>query len=308
MVFRIGGLATGMDTDSLVKQMLQAYQNPIDKAKQQKQVVEWKRDDYRAINTKVLAFRDSAFDMKLQGSYTLKKAESDDESVLKATATNQALEGTFTFKVKQLASSATATSETVGKKNNQATMSELGLTEATTLTLSSDKGSVTFNIKPTDKISDVMGNLNNKTRLTGVNASYDANLDRFFFTNPNTGDAAKFELSSTNPDLLSSVFKLSGSAESTVEGTTISGTKAFSSVLLPVISEELTKDKTIDPQYFRITRDGMTYDFTIKADTSIGNLIDQINGSELGQKGVSAYLNADGKLTFANTDEGKPLE
>jgi flagellar hook-associated protein 2 len=308
MVFRIGGLATGMDTDSLVKQMLQAYQTPIDKVKQQKQLIEWKRDDYRAVNTKVLAFRDAAFDMKLKGAYTTKKAESENEQAVKVSATNQAIEGVYTIKVKQLASSATVTSSAIGKKNNQAKMSELGVAEATSITLSGDKGSVTVMIKPTDTISDVMGNINNKTRLTGVNASYDASLDRFYFTNPATGEAAKFELKSTNADLLGNVFKLSGSAVSTVKGETITTTAKFDSVLLPVISAELTKDKTIDTQFFRITRDGKDYDFSIKADTSIGNLIDQINGSDLGKSGVSAYLNGEGKLAFFNADQSKQLE
>ncbi|TMV47177.1 hypothetical protein FE783_23345 [Paenibacillus mesophilus] len=308
MVFRIGGLATGMDTDSLVKQMLQAYQTPIDKVKQQKQLIEWKRDDYRAVNTKVLAFRDAAFDMKLKGAYTTKKAESENEQAVKVSATNQAIEGVYTIKVKELATSATLTSSAIGKKNNQAKMSELGVTDPTSITLSGDKGSVTVMIKPTDTISDVMGNINNKTRLTGVNASYDASLDRFYFTNPATGEAAKFELKSTNADLLGNVFKLSGSAVSTVKGETITTTVKFDSVLLPVISAELTKDKSIDTQFFRITRDGKDYDFSIKADTSIGNLIDQINGSELGKTGVSAYLNGDGKLAFFNADQSKQLE
>jgi flagellar hook-associated protein 2 len=308
MVFRIGGLATGMDTDSLVKQMLQAYQTPIDKVKQQKQLIEWKRDDYRAVNTKVLAFRDAAFDMKLKGAYTTKKAESENEQAVKVSATNQAIEGVYTIKVKELATSATVTSSAIGKKNNQAKMSELGITEATSITLSGDKGSVTVMIKPTDTITDVMGNINNKTRLTGVNASYDASLDRFYFTNPATGEAAKFELKSTNADLLGNVFKLSGSAVSTVKGETITTTAKFDSVLLPVISAELTKDKSIDTQFFRITRDGKDYDFSIKADTSIGNLIDQINGSGLGKSGVSAYLSGDGKLAFFNADQSKQLE
>lgn len=314
MVFRIGGLATGMDTDSLVKQMLQAYQAPIDKVKQDKQVLEWKRDDYRAINTKVLAFRDAAFDMKLQGSYTTKKAESENEQAVKVTATNQAVEGVYTIKVNALATPATLTSGKLSNadrevKDSQAEMSKLGVTEPTTLTISGEKGSITITIKPTDKIADVVGNINNKTRLTGVNASYDSTMDRFFFSNPATGAAAKFELKSTDTDLLTTAFGLDASAVTTVEGgETITTTATFDSVLKPVIPEELTKDKTVSTQFFRITRDDKFYDFSIKADTSIGNLVDLINGSELGKNGVSAYLDGDGKLAFFNTDETKPLE
>jgi flagellar hook-associated protein 2 len=49
------------------------------------------------------------------------------------------------------------------------------------------------------------------------------------------------------------------------------------------------------------------YDFTINKSTTIGSLISNINGSDLGKAGVSAYLDNSGKLSFSNPDDNKAL-
>ncbi|MDO7906570.1 flagellar filament capping protein FliD [Paenibacillus sp. JX-17] len=56
-LLRVGGLASGMDTDSIVKQLMSAQKIPLDKLNQQKQLLEWKRDAYRDINSKLVDFR-----------------------------------------------------------------------------------------------------------------------------------------------------------------------------------------------------------------------------------------------------------
>lgn len=56
---RISGLASGMDIDTLVQQMMKAKRVPLDKLNQQKQVLEWKRDNYRAINSQLVDFRNN---------------------------------------------------------------------------------------------------------------------------------------------------------------------------------------------------------------------------------------------------------
>ena len=60
-----------------------------------------------SINTKLLALRNSAFDLQLQGSFLGKKTTSSDETLLQATANANAVEGRFEIVVKQLASGIT---------------------------------------------------------------------------------------------------------------------------------------------------------------------------------------------------------
>ncbi|MGG0720037.1 flagellar hook-associated protein 2 [Robertmurraya massiliosenegalensis] len=47
---RFSGIASGMDTQSIVDSLMKAQRIPLDKIYQKKQLLEWKRDDYRDMN------------------------------------------------------------------------------------------------------------------------------------------------------------------------------------------------------------------------------------------------------------------
>ncbi|WP_396128376.1 flagellar cap protein FliD N-terminal domain-containing protein [Exiguobacterium mexicanum] len=63
---RFGGLASGIDTDTIIKQLMQAERMPVDKLEQQKQTTEWKRDAYREINRSLMTLRNSAVESHVQ--------------------------------------------------------------------------------------------------------------------------------------------------------------------------------------------------------------------------------------------------
>lgn len=105
---RIGGLASGMDTDTIIKNLMQAQRIPLDKMKQQKQVLEWQRDDYRALNTALLDFRSTLTQMKLTPSYRTRQASSTDESKISVSTTSGASLSSYSISsVKQLATAET---------------------------------------------------------------------------------------------------------------------------------------------------------------------------------------------------------
>ncbi|WP_026023316.1 flagellar cap protein FliD N-terminal domain-containing protein [Lysinibacillus boronitolerans] len=76
MVNRIGGLASGMDIDSLVDKLMKAERAPLYKLQQQKTKFEWQRDAYRSINSKLKTFSDYTFDNMILSSNFLKKTSS----------------------------------------------------------------------------------------------------------------------------------------------------------------------------------------------------------------------------------------
>jgi len=58
MVTRINGFS-GMDIDSLVKSMMAVKRAPLDKTTQDKELLQWKRDSYREVNSKLYDFRNN---------------------------------------------------------------------------------------------------------------------------------------------------------------------------------------------------------------------------------------------------------
>ncbi|MCT4784105.1 MULTISPECIES: flagellar filament capping protein FliD [Exiguobacterium] len=77
---RFGGLASGIDTDTLIKSLMQAERVPVDRLEQKKQVTEWKRDAYREINRSLLALRTSAVDLIFSRNFYAKTASSSDDT------------------------------------------------------------------------------------------------------------------------------------------------------------------------------------------------------------------------------------
>jgi flagellar hook-associated protein 2 len=196
MPIRFGGMATGMDTDTLVKQLMQVHRMPVDRLKQEKQTLEWTRDAYREMNTLMSQLRDSANAIRWEYQLNARKATSDN-SLVSATATSAAVSGTAKIEVMQLAESAKATSSNL--INSTAVMA----TSTTTLTVNG----VDVTIAANSKITDVVNALNNNKTATGVTAQYDSTTQRLYLTHNGTGVKSEINLTvkSGDTNLLSNI-------------------------------------------------------------------------------------------------------
>ncbi|WML46902.1 flagellar filament capping protein FliD [Neobacillus sp. PS3-34] len=105
---RISGIASGMDIDKMVGDLMKAERMPLDKLKQKKQVLEWQRDDYRSMNTLLLNFRTELTGMKMTTRYRARTTASTNEAQVTATASSAASQGSYSVSnVTQLATAAT---------------------------------------------------------------------------------------------------------------------------------------------------------------------------------------------------------
>jgi len=107
---RISGLASGLDVDQIVKDLMKSYQMRIDKVKQNKQIWQWRQEDYRAINTSLLSLRNAVFDLKLQRTFLARKVSSSNENIVTASVSSSAVPASYQVCVKQLATAATNSS------------------------------------------------------------------------------------------------------------------------------------------------------------------------------------------------------
>src|SRR5699024_10801142 len=103
---RIGGLATGMDTEQLVDKLMAAERMPLDRMEQDKTKLTWKRDGFRDINKALLELDNMMLDMKLSKTYNTKTVSSSQENAVTATALTSTSNGTYSIKVEKLATSA----------------------------------------------------------------------------------------------------------------------------------------------------------------------------------------------------------
>ncbi|WP_080873270.1 flagellar filament capping protein FliD [Oceanobacillus timonensis] len=104
---RIGGLASGIDTDSMVKDLMDAERIPLDKLHQDRTKLEWKRDAFRDVNKLLADFdRNKIFDMKMSDTFNSKIISSTQEDAVIATGSAGADSGTYRIEVGELATSA----------------------------------------------------------------------------------------------------------------------------------------------------------------------------------------------------------
>ncbi|ATP39086.1 flagellar hook protein [Solibacillus sp. R5-41] len=189
MVMRIGGLASGMDIDELVKKLMTAERAPLDKLFQKKTTYEWQRDAYRNVNTKTKAFDTYLADNLALKPLNSKTATSSNSNLVSAIATGKA-SGTLTIDgVSQLAEAGRG----VGKQINatgSTKLSDLDIT-GTSIELSSIQkdGSMGKPVKiefdpNTTTVDDFVKKINTST--VGVSAVYEGG--KLSITSKNTGD------------------------------------------------------------------------------------------------------------------------
>ena len=109
------GLASGVDTESMVEQLLSGTQAKIDKQQAIKQQLEWKQEIYRDLITQINAFQTKFFSYSSDSnlmSETFFNAMSavTSSSAFKATATSGAVTGSSTLEVRRLATKASLSS------------------------------------------------------------------------------------------------------------------------------------------------------------------------------------------------------
>ncbi|WP_214715995.1 flagellar filament capping protein FliD [Exiguobacterium sp. s151] len=112
---RFGGLASGIDTDSIIKQLMQAERMPVDKLEQQKQTTEWKRDAYREINRSLMTLRNSAVDLMFSRNFYAKTSSSSDESRVSVVAGPSS--GNTAIRIESVSQLATAATQVVEPKD-----------------------------------------------------------------------------------------------------------------------------------------------------------------------------------------------
>ena len=124
---RITGLTSGIDTDSIVKNLMKVQQVKYDKMMQAKTLAEWKKSAYTDINKALSDFKDayasfidssSKTNMMSANTYKNYAVDMPSNGSLSATASSTAREGSYTVTVEQLARGAALTGTATTTNSN----------------------------------------------------------------------------------------------------------------------------------------------------------------------------------------------
>ncbi|WP_413300395.1 flagellar filament capping protein FliD [Bacillus sp. 1P10SD] len=185
---RVSGLASGMNTDEIVANLVKVQSSRLNKMQQSKTLATWKTDAYRDVNKKVNDFYNAMKDLRLESTINKKTASSSNESVVSATVSGVPNLSSYEIKVVDQAKPPIAASVkffgTDLDTNLNMTLSDLKVADdgggKTSLTINNTP--YEFNIS--DKLSTVLSVINSKKE---VSVSYSATEKSLTFTKDPAG-------------------------------------------------------------------------------------------------------------------------
>lgn len=224
-LLRMTGMYSGMDTESIVSQLVKTKSTKVTNLKNEQKKLEWKQTAWQDLNSKIYnMYSKTLSNLRLTSAYSKKSTVSSDSTKATVVASEGAVNGTQTLKVNKLAKSGYLTGAKLDGK--------------TTTTTGTDGKDVTkvVNWETTDKLSEIDSNLTGKTisittgsgtdakttdieitadmtindlvakfKDAGVNASFDTTNQRFFINSTGTGSAKNFTLTSDDSTALASL-------------------------------------------------------------------------------------------------------
>jgi flagellar hook-associated protein 2 len=173
MVLSIGGLGSGIDTNSIVAQLMAVERLPINAMNTKVKNLDAVKKIWMEINTKLQNLQNAVSDLSLDTNLLGKTATSSDEAVLTATATTSAANATYDINVTQIAKAHMVSSNATGIDTSIATGTlslQVG-SQATTIDISIDS-SVDTLTTVRDKINQQVTELKKTdSSLVGVSAT-----------------------------------------------------------------------------------------------------------------------------------------
>lgn len=326
---RITGMATGLDTDSMVKAMTANIQSKIDKQNQEKQIAQWKQDMYRDIIKDVKGLQDY-FDPG-SSKYILGSSKfnpvaitNSNDSVASISAAPTAQAGNYKIDVTQLAKPALLQGSAISASSS-ATLESLNVTDGSKLTFNINGKSVTTDaVTSTTTIQNVIDTINNNTdiKAAGVTASFDDLTKKFVFSTNTSGATSTLSVSvssTTAADVgklgLSSLTDSSGATASTTTGKNAAFTMTYPDGRQEPITNQTSNQftangitynlKSLGTSTITVTKNNVDtiVDNLTKFKDDYNNLIDKIQG-KLTEKKQFSYkpLTDDQKKDMKDAD------
>lgn len=194
MAMRMTGLMSGMDTESLIQELVAARQTKVDKVKKSQTKHEWKQEAWKGLNTKLKNLQSKYVNnLRYASSYGRKTTKVSNNSAVNVITGENAMNGVQELEVTQLAKTGYMTGGKVeGAVDAMTTLGKLTNNENFQGKLTVTMGEKTTDIELTgaSTISDVL----TKLQKAGLNANFDATQKRFYIGAKESGKAGDFTI------------------------------------------------------------------------------------------------------------------
>lgn len=199
MAMRLSGLMSGMDTESLIQQLVEAKGTKVKTAKKAQTKLSWKQDAWKELNKKLKNLQSKYLsNMRFASSYSKKTTKVSNSSAVSVITGEDAVLGVQDLEIRKLAKTGYLTG---------GALAESGSGKYTALSKLSDidpafSGEGTISVKTADGTKDIKVNgdttissVLTQLKEAGLNASFDEKNQRFFVSAKESGLANDFSIS-----------------------------------------------------------------------------------------------------------------
>jgi flagellar hook-associated protein 2 len=296
---RISGLASGLNVDSMVEELMKAKRKSYDNMIKKRAKVEWQQDDYRNMSSKIVDFRNNKlFSYNTSTAISAKTSEvSGDTKALTVNSTSSTSAGTLTVNVVKVATAATNV-----YKFGSGDLESLGFTEDPDNidNVMVDINGKKLSLKKTDSLGDLATLINSNVSTIKATALYNDATGQFSISATQTGEG-KLMINEFSSSYISAVENDGVKAEISVNGITYKqDTNRYS-----INGIDFTvKEQSVTPTTIAVSKDISKTLETIKSFVSEYNaLISAINSelSETKNRGYDA-LTTDEKKEMSDSE------
>lgn len=251
MAIRLSGLNSGMDTESIVAELVKAKSDKKIKLEGEQKKLSWKQDAWKELNAKIYAlYSKTLSNMRMTSDFN-KKTTTSSHSAVSVVTGGDAPNVVQTMSITQMAKAGyltgTVLSEASGKTGtftkDTKLVEELGIEANSSFTITSNGTSKEITITESTTIDNVLTAM----REAGVNANFDEVNQRFYISSKNTGEANDFTITANERAGLLAMSKLGIAASLSADESTKELYNKYAraltddSVLAELVGEELKK-------------------------------------------------------------------
>lgn len=197
---RMTGMISGLDTESLIKELVNAQRLKNKKVSDKLTTSEWKEERWKELNTKLYKlYTDDLSKLRLQSSFKTKSVSASNENLVSVTSDTTVSEGVHNLSITKMASAQYLTGGVIDKpgvtiNGSSKLVSDLGMGNGTLITIETKTGKKTIDVNANTTINDFV----QSCKDLGLNANYDVNQKRFFISSKTSGAENGFTITTTN--------------------------------------------------------------------------------------------------------------
>ena len=208
MPMRMTGLMSGMDTESVIKELVQVRKQKVDKAVKSQTKLEWKQDAWKSLNTKLKNLQSKyVANMRFSTSYAKLKTSVSDKSKADVITGENATASVQNLKITGLAKTAYFTGGAISPNSGEKLTALSKMSEILGEEFVYDEENSGFNLKFEGATESIRIEVNAETTISDIlnqikekgegklNASFDEKTQRFFISAKESGKDLNFTIS-----------------------------------------------------------------------------------------------------------------